>query len=79
MAGASTLHVSDGKSVAMCKVRERERSGLRHVMCAHPGWRWAWSSATRAMCLGNDNDTVVLIVTGAVEFVAYPVDDRVHS
>ena len=30
-------------------------------------------------CLGNDNDTVVLIVTGAVEFVACPFDDRVHS
>ena len=27
-------------------------------------------------CLGNDNDTVVLIVTGAVEFVAFIFDDR---
>jgi hypothetical protein len=30
-------------------------------------------------CLGNENDTVVLIVTGAVEFVAYLLDSRMHS
>jgi len=48
-------------------------------VAAEPGWRWAWSSTTRAKCRGNDNDTVVLIVTGAVKFGAYPVDGRVHS
>lgn len=35
-------------------------------------------TCTRA-CLDNDNDTVVLIVTGAVEFVTSPLTNRVHS
>ena len=38
----------------------------------------SWRAATRA-CLGNDTDAVVLIVTGAVEFVACPFNGRVHS
>ena len=58
--------------------RERELSSARHVLSADPGWRWAWRAATRAMCLGNDNDTVVhRHGSGRVRGVSF--DDRVRS
>ena len=68
-------------------VREREVLGLcalRFAARCGRGARMAMGvdscradTFTRA-CLDNDKDAVVLIVTGAVEFVACPVDGRVR-
>lgn len=68
---------------------ERERfwgfalCALRHVVAAEPGWRWAWTRAgqilVHVLAWTTITMPLVLIVTGAVEFVAYPVDGRVYS
>lgn len=77
MAGASTVLCLRWASRWLVRgVRERAfRLAARYAR----GARMAMGVEGCYTCLGNENDTVVFIVTGAVEFVAYLLDSRMHS